>query len=149
MKKLLEERILVGILVAQLIFVCLGVLSRYVFNWSLSFTEELTRYLLIWLACLGFPACWARDEMIQFHSPWPKPRWMQAALAYGKLVLCGLYLLVVGYAACRLIFTIQVPFHQRTSVMNWPIVWVSAAFPVFCLLFLFRMAWQAIKKPLP
>jgi TRAP-type C4-dicarboxylate transport system permease small subunit len=135
---LLEERLLIGILAVQVLFVCVGVLSRYLFNWSFSFTEEVTRYLLVWLACLGFPACWARHEMIQFSAPWEKPKWLETGIGIGVVFLCRLYLVVLLAVSLKNIISVQWAYQQKTAVLGWPIMWVSLSVPLMCVLFLFR-----------
>lgn len=47
------ERACVVLLVALVLDVWLGVLVRYVIPWPLTFTEELARYLMIWMALLA------------------------------------------------------------------------------------------------
>ncbi len=47
------EYSLCGLLVAIVIITFMQVLFRYVFQWSLAWTEELARYLFVWLASLG------------------------------------------------------------------------------------------------
>ncbi|MBD3267763.1 TRAP transporter small permease subunit, partial [bacterium] len=91
MQKYIEERFVMVLLAIQVLLIGLGVLSRYGFGWSFSFTEELTRYLLIWLACLGFPVCWARSEMIRFKMPWKKPAWLETSLSWFSRILIALY----------------------------------------------------------
>ncbi|GAA5220411.1 TRAP transporter small permease [Membranihabitans marinus] len=47
------ERLLIGIFIIMTLSVTWQVLSRYIFNVSASFTEELARFCLMWLAILG------------------------------------------------------------------------------------------------
>lgn len=47
------ERCAVALLSILVITVWLGVLSRYALPWNLTFTEELSRYLMIWVALLA------------------------------------------------------------------------------------------------
>ncbi len=142
-QRLFEEWMLAAILTVQVVLVCAGVLSRYFFNWSLSFTEELTRYLLIWLACLGLPACWARGEMIGFQ--WPGRRSARTAriLAWLRSGAGGVFFLMLLYSSLQMI-RLQWQYDQRTSVMGWPVVWVSLALPAASLLF-FHRAFFPIK----
>jgi C4-dicarboxylate transporter DctQ subunit len=49
----LEEYVLVGSLAVTVALVFLQVIMRYVFNNSLSWSEELTRYIFIWQIWLG------------------------------------------------------------------------------------------------
>ena len=142
-RRLIEERILAVILVIQVTLVCAGILSRYFFNWSLSFTEELTRYLLIWLACLGLPACWARGEMIRFQWPGRRPG-RTAQILIGIRFGAGLIFFAMLFYSSLLMIRLQWQYNQRTSVMGWPIYWVSLALPAASILFLIR-AIQVIR----
>lgn len=47
------ERCAVALLAALVVTVWLGILSRYALPWNLTFTEELARYLMIWVALLA------------------------------------------------------------------------------------------------
>ncbi|MFB3787324.1 MAG: TRAP transporter small permease [bacterium] len=143
-QRLLEEWLLSVILTAQVALVCAGVLSRYFFSWSLSFTEELTRYLLIWLACLGLPACWARGEMIGFQWPGRRSPRTERALSWLRFGAGWIFFAMLFYSAAQMI-RLQWQYDQRTSVMGWPVVWVSLALPAASILFGIR-AVQAIRN---
>ena len=149
---LLEEYALAAIILVQVVLVCLGVLSRYAFNWSLSFTEELTRYLLIWLACLGFPACCARRETIRFQYPGRKPRWFELTIRWVTLAASAVFFIVLLFTSLKMIH-LQWRYDQTTSVMGWPIVWVSLSLPVTSLLYTIRMLqnkpWRTGSSTLP
>ncbi|MBN2330062.1 MAG: TRAP transporter small permease [Candidatus Omnitrophica bacterium] len=134
----MEEWLMAIILIVQVSLVCAGVLSRYVFNWSLSFTEELTRYLLIWLTCLGFPAGYARGEMIRFQWPGGRSGKMAAIrrwIGIGAGFVFAVVLLISSLQSVHL----QWKYNQQTSVLGWPIIWVSLALPAAAVLFLIRM----------
>ena len=47
------QRLCVALLVLLVLDVWLGVLARYVIPFQLTFTEELARYLMIWMALLA------------------------------------------------------------------------------------------------
>jgi len=47
------ERACVALMVLLVLDVWLGVLARYVFTFEVTFTEELARYLMIWMALLA------------------------------------------------------------------------------------------------
>ena len=98
LKKLyLEELLIILILTLQIIIVCLGVLSRYFFNWSLSFTEEIPRFLLVYLACLGFSACLARQKLIRFQPPWNKSS--HRAFSDSDLFSCQWHFLMILFSS--------------------------------------------------
>lgn len=140
--KLLFEEWLTAIILALLIvLVCAGVLSRYLFTWSLSFTEELTRYLLIWLSCLGFSAGVARGETIQFQWPARISNRFKALRRWVGILTGALFSLILLGSSIQNIH-LQWRYDQMTSVMGWPIVWVSAALPVAAVFYFFRLLFQ-------
>ncbi len=60
----LTDRVAAGLLMLLVLDVWLGVLVRYVVPWPLTFTEELARYLMIWVALLAISCCIPRREHI-------------------------------------------------------------------------------------
>lgn len=60
----LVERVCVFLLVVLVLDVWLGVLARYVIPLPLTFTEELARYLMIWMALLAVSSGIAHREHI-------------------------------------------------------------------------------------
>lgn len=58
------ERVCVALLVLLVLDVWLGVLVRYVIPFQLTFTEELARYLMIWMALLAVSSGLAYREHI-------------------------------------------------------------------------------------
>ena len=75
---------------ALFLIVVLAVIGRYVFGRSLTWTEEVPRYLLIWISFLGAAACVARREHVGFDVlfnalPARLRRWLGAAI--GVLIL--------------------------------------------------------------
>ena len=76
---------------ALFLIVVLAVIGRYGFGKSLTWTEEVPRYLLIWISFLGAAAGVARREHVGFDVlfnklPAPVRRWLGAAI--GVLILC-------------------------------------------------------------
>ena len=59
--KIIEENLVIILLAIMVSNVTLGVFFRYVLNNSLSWTEEVTRYLMIWFAYIGMALAF-RDE---------------------------------------------------------------------------------------
>jgi TRAP-type C4-dicarboxylate transport system permease small subunit len=75
---------------ALFMIVVFAVIGRYVFGRSLTWTEEVPRYLLIWISFLGAAACVARREHVGFDVLFNKlpetvRRWLGAAI--GVLIL--------------------------------------------------------------
>lgn len=59
--KFIEENIVIILLAIMVSNVTLGVFFRYVLNNSLSWTEEVARYLMVWFAYIGMALAF-RDE---------------------------------------------------------------------------------------
>ncbi len=49
----LNQALIVGLMATMALFVFANVVSRYVFNYSLVWVEELTQYQMIWITWLG------------------------------------------------------------------------------------------------
>ena len=60
----LVDRVCVVLLILLILDVWVGVIVRYVWPLPITFTEELARYLMIWLALLAVSACIGRREHI-------------------------------------------------------------------------------------
>ena len=78
------ERICVALLVLLVLDVWLGVLARYVLPVQLTFTEELARYLMIWMALLAVSSGIVYREHIGVEIvfrrlPAPARRWLAVA----------------------------------------------------------------------
>ncbi|MCK0104238.1 TRAP transporter small permease [Pseudohalocynthiibacter sp. F2068] len=78
------ERVCVALLVVLVLDVWLGVLVRYVIPLPLTFTEELARYLMIWMALLAVSSGIAYREHIGVafifeRMPSSMRRWMAVA----------------------------------------------------------------------
>jgi TRAP-type C4-dicarboxylate transport system permease small subunit len=83
---------IVCIALASLLFliVVLAVLARYVFGQAVSWSEEVPRYLLIWISFLGAAACVARHEHVGFDvlfNALPEPMRRLFGAAIGVLIL--------------------------------------------------------------
>lgn len=53
----LEEAILILLLICMVVIMGLQILARYCFNYSLSWSEELTQYLFVWAVFLSISYC--------------------------------------------------------------------------------------------
>ena len=100
----LVERFCVLLLVVLVLDVWLGVLVRYVIPLPLTFTEELARYLMIWMALLAVSSGIAHREHIGVEFifgrlPAPARRWL--ALTFDVIALAffaALFFYGIGFA---------------------------------------------------
>ena len=101
----LVERITVALLVLLVLDVWLGVLVRYVIPLPLTFTEELARYLMIWMALLAVSSGIAHREHIGVEFVFTRlpprvRRWL--AVAFDVIAVAFFFILFVygiGFAA--------------------------------------------------
>lgn len=101
----LVERVCVALLLVLVLDVWLGVLVRYVIPLPLTFTEELARYLMIWMALLAVSSGIAYREHIGVEFifgrlPAPVRRWL--AVAFDVIAFAFFFALFwygIGFAA--------------------------------------------------
>ncbi|ARE39473.1 TRAP-type C4-dicarboxylate transport system, small permease component [Rhodovulum sp. P5] len=114
----LVERLCVALLVLLVLDVWLGVLVRYVIPLPLTFTEELARYLMIWMALLAVSSGIAYREHIGVEFvfsrlPAPVRRWM--AVGFDAIAFVFFFVLFwygIGFAErgfSRLTMIYQIP----------------------------------------
>ena len=96
----LEETILLILLVLMTCIMGVQIVSRYVFQNSLTWSEELVRYMFVWSAFLGVPFCIKHGLSIkvdQFRNLFPVP--LQRILMYiDKIIIFLLFLVLFIYS---------------------------------------------------
>jgi len=116
---------------ATLVFV--NVITRYLFNFSIIWAEEVSQYLMIWIAYLGAGLALREGrhvavEMLQDRLPAPLGRTLR--MAVGGLVFAFLGVVtVLGF-----LFAVFV-WNQETPVLNISLGIPSLAIPIGALLF--------------
>ncbi|MZQ98924.1 MAG: TRAP transporter small permease subunit [Acidaminobacter sp.] len=102
-----EERLLIASLVFTVVLIFIQVIMRYVFNNSLSWSEELARYIFIWQIWLGTGVGIRLKEQIRVEifskklSP-SGAKWLNA-LALTILLLFCIFLVINGYQLVMMI----------------------------------------------
>lgn len=123
----LEEFLLVIALAAMVVIMGIQVIARYVFGSSLSWSEELTRYIFVWAGFLSVSYCTKKCISIkveQFVAMFPKR---------GKAVFKG-----VNHTFELILFLYLIPFAwkylmsavangQTSPAMGIPMYYVQAA----------------------
>lgn len=123
-------------LAAMLLFVSVQVVARYAFNQPPSWTEELTRFAMVWGGMLGATIAFkARFDPALFSVAPDRARWivlgagLVAALAVAVFVLPVLYYAIFGPG-----WTIERGFLARSAgrtadTLGFSLVWIAAAIP--------------------
>lgn len=127
----LEEILMIMMLAAMTIIMGIQIFSRYVLGISLSWSEEITRYLFIWSAFLSVSLCTRKcisikiDQFIKFF-----PRRGEAFFKVLNLTISFLFFAyLIPYSAAYLKSTIE--SGQVSPACGIPMYWVQSA-PLIC-----------------
>lgn len=134
--------------IGALMFAMMGVtfaqvVSRYVFENSLSWSEELGRYIFVWITFLGMAAAFqskahiALDFLVSLLPA--RPSRGLAALNTLLVAVVGLALVVGGLSL------IQFGLHQRSAALGLPMYYVYTVIPfsgAALLYFALRATWK-------
>ena len=96
----LEEFLLVLFLAAMAVLMGIQVLARYVLGMSLSWSEEVARYLFVWSGFLSVSYCTKKCVSIkieQFVASFPK-RWKAALKVLNHTIELVLFLYLLPFA---------------------------------------------------
>ena len=121
-------RILTFLALGALVIVFMaGVIGRYVFNYSLYWSDELCRYLFVAVIFLGGISCAGSDshtriDIISMHIP---EKYKNAYEIFIRILMCifSVLLLCVGFAFTTANMT------KVSSAMRIPMWWVYAVIP--------------------
>lgn len=147
MKKLLiEEHILAAILLIMLAILFLNVVGRYVFNWSIAFTEEVVVYLFVAASIIGAPAACARGANMGLNALTDLcPKGVQkvtCVISCAASILLFLFLFYQGLQDMTSLFRTK----QLTPLLKMP-VWIFIAFfPIGSGFYIFRVAQTTVYK---
>lgn len=147
------ERIAEAVLVlaiAVMTAVCtLQVISRYVFNDPLTWTEELTRYLFVWSGFLSAWVAWKHRAHIAVDAVgYLNSTVLKTASA--RLV----EVLVLGFCVYTLYTNahlVSITANQPSAVLHVPMSWVYAAYSVMAALIVgdILIDWSVRRPPEP
>ena len=141
-----EERFLVLQLALAVIVIFAQVVMRYVFNSSLSWSEELARYLYIWQGWLGISLIERERAHIEidmlkvkFHGV---PRKFIETAAQLICVFASGVMAYVGVKMVLFSFTSG----ARSTALRIPLGLVYAAMPVGCILYCVRVIFHMLEN---
>lgn len=123
----LEEFLLVLFLAAMAVIMGIQVLARYVLGMSLSWSEEVARYLFVWSGFLSISYCTKKCVSIkieQFVASFPK-RWKAAFKVINHTIELVLFLYLLPFAWNY--FYSAVISGQKSPALGLPMYLVQAA----------------------
>lgn len=113
------------------------VVLRYGFSHSLIFTEELSRYLMVWIVFLGSALAIRDGSHININFLINRFSWKVR-----KWVLVAAHLLSVAFLVVVMVEGIRIlpqQFHQTCVTLDLPVFYFYLAIPVGCVLMLLFM----------
>lgn len=135
---------LVMLVVMLVVSVAWQVLSRYLLADPASWTEELARFLLIWIGMLGASYAFRQHAHLGLELlPGKLEGTPAAVLRYFTLALIALFAGTVLIAGGSNLVSLTWELRQYSAVLGMPIAWVYSVVPLTGVLIVFYCLVQA------
>ncbi|HEY8607808.1 MAG TPA: TRAP transporter small permease [Noviherbaspirillum sp.] len=131
--------IVIAMMAAMVVMVFANVVSRYVWNYSFIWAEELSQYLMVWITFLGAGLALREGrhvavELLQDRLPVRTRAWVRHLVA-ALIIVFLLALVVLGFQFALF------AWEQETPVMNIPLGIPYLAVPLGALLLLVHIGF--------
>lgn len=135
-----EEYLLVGSLVLNVIIVFIQVIMRYFFNFSLTWAEELSRYIFIWYTWLGTSIALKENQHIKVELIFSfiKNKKAKRAIKVTANLIWFAFSLFLAYNGFKLT---QSMIHRNalSSGMMIPLAFIYISLPISSVLICLRL----------
>ena len=140
-----EEMVLVSSLVINVIIVFMQVIMRYFFNTSLTWSEELSRYIFIWQGWLGSSIAFVDNQHIRVDLIFSifKSEKSQRVLHLINNIIWFSFNVFLVYVGVKLLGSMSAR-NALSSGMRLPLVYVYAALPVSSFILTIRVLLDSI-----
>ena len=132
-----EWTLFISVMVA-LVALFVNVVLRYGFNYSLAWSEELVREVIIYTTFIGCSAAVKNRSMIKIDASvqiFPK---MKVPLTFFSNTVTAVFAGMMIYYGWQMAM-MQLRTHQKTIIMQIPLVYLYAILPVMGTLMLIRV----------
>ena len=138
----IEEYFLVGSLAFNVGLIFFQVVMRYVFHNSLSWSEELARYVFLWQTWVGasFAVRLRRHLRVEMLADLLKGRARQWYELFIFLVWFAFSVFIAWQGSVMTAFLIK--RWQVSAAMQIPIAWAYASVPAGCAMMAIRLFWE-------
>ena len=141
----LETALAGGLTAMVFVVVFSQVLMRYLFAQPSPWSEELSRFCLVWMAMMGAAIAVSRGSHFAFEAFVERlaapTRQALAAVAWVALVLVALLLVAGG------LLLVELTMGQRSPALGVSVAWVYAAVPSSGALMLFHLLARQTLRP--
>lgn len=137
--KRFEEALGAFLLVVMVTIAFLNVLTRYVFRYSMAFTEELTLYLFVWMVMVGASLAFREGSnmcVTLLYDRIPKAARKYIFVAINAVAF--LFFCVLAYWGYREVMD-EMLLGARTEALELPVYFFTGALPLISILILFRL----------
>ena len=145
----LEEFFLLPSLVFNVVLVFSQVVTRYAFGNSLSWSEELARYLFVWQVWTG--VSYSAKKRSHLRITFIRDRLTLSAQRKLELIVTAIWIAFAVYIEVNG-FSLAARVHgfdQRSSALRMPMVYAHLAVPAGCLLMVVRLLENTVKDFIP
>lgn len=144
---LLEERILIVSLAFNTLLVFFQIIMRTVFNTSLAWSEELSRYIFIWQIWIGASVAYSHDAHIQVDLIYSIVKGEKGKKIIKIIVdilwlAFNIFLVVSGFELCKSMLGRNV----LSSGMRIPLVYIYLVLPLSSLALSIKIMYSLVLK---
>lgn len=130
-----EWTLLITVMVA-LISLFVNVVLRYGFNYSLAWSEELVREVIIYTTFIGCSAAIKRQQMIRIDASVQILPKLKIPLTFFSNFVTLIFACILVYYGW-LMAVMQLKTHQKTIILQIPLVYLYAILPLTgCMMFI-------------
>ncbi len=135
---LLSEWLMIACLTSLVITTFLQVVFRYVLNMSLSWADELSRYVFVWLVFSGLVVSFVRGEhaIMNFVVDLYRGKFRTCMLAFIDVLILGLFVVLTVSGVMLMVVSVG----QSTAGLGIPKLAVYAALPFGSMMMLIELA---------
>lgn len=137
-----NQAVVIGLMAMMAVLVFTNVVSRYLFNHSFVWAEEISRYMMIWVGFLGSGLVLrigAHIAVDVFQDLMPR-RVAQAM----RLAVLTVMLVCIGAMGWLGVQYVAFAWGQETPVLNWNFGLIYLVIPIGAALMLLHLAWIAV-----
>ncbi len=115
-----------------------NVVLRYGFNYTLAWSEELVREVIIYTTFIGCVSAVKKRQMIKIDALVQLVPWLKTPLSYFSNLAIVIFSLMMIYYGWKMA-ALQVETNQKTIIMQIPLVYLYAILPVMGITMLLRV----------
>lgn len=140
-----EENVIMVLLPVMCILVFIATVCRYTGLMATPWSEELPRYIMIWMVLLGASACSRHNAhfSVRAFADKLKGRAAVALYVFTKLYVIAFFALITYYG--YQILAVQYQMGQTSTVLNIPMYLIYASIPLGSLLIIAREIQNAVE----